>query len=29
MGGVVTKLKLTQGKADDPDVVRVSGEVTT
>ena len=28
-GGVVTKLKLTQGKADDPDVVRVSGEVTT
>lgn len=28
-GGVVTKLKLTQGKAEDPDVVRVVGEVTT
>ncbi len=28
-GGVVTKLKLTQGNAEDPDVVRVVGEVTT
>lgn len=28
-GGVVTKLKLTQGAQDEPDVVRVAGEVTT
>ncbi len=28
-GGVVTKLKLTHGNAEDPDVVRVTGEVTT
>jgi len=28
-GGVVTKLKLTQGEQDEPDAVRVSGEVTT
>ena len=28
-GGVVTKLKLTQGARDEPDVVRVAGEVTT
>lgn len=27
--GVVTKLKLTQGNQDDPDAVRVTGEVTT
>ena len=27
--GVVTKLKLTQGNTEDPDVVRVVGEVTT
>jgi hypothetical protein len=27
--GVVTKLKLTQGNPEDPDVVRVVGEVTT
>jgi len=28
-GGVVTKLKLTQGDQDEPDAVRVAGEVTT
>lgn len=28
-GGVVTKLKLTSGEQDEPDSVRVSGEVTT
>lgn len=28
-GGVVTKLKLTQGAQDEPDAVRVAGEVTT
>ena len=28
-GGVVTKLKLTQGDQDEPDPVRVAGEVTT
>ena len=28
-GGVVTKLKLTQGEQDEPDSVRVAGEVTT
>ncbi len=28
-GGVVTKLKLTQGEQDEPDAVRVAGEVTT
>ena len=28
-GGVVTKLKLTQGGQDEPDPVRVAGEVTT
>lgn len=28
-GGVVTKLKLTQGAQDAPDLVRVAGEVTT
>lgn len=28
-GGVVTKLKLTQGEQEDPDPVRVVGEVTT
>lgn len=28
-GGVVTKLKLTQGAQDEPDYVRVAGEVTT
>lgn len=27
--GVVTKLKLTNGKQDEPDTVRVAGEVTT
>ena len=29
VGGVVTKLKLTQGEQDEPDAVRVAGEVTT
>ena len=29
LGGVVTKLKLTQGNQEDPDPVRVVGEVTT
>ena len=29
LGGVVTKLKVTQGAQDEPDVVRVVGEVTT
>ena len=29
LSGVVTKLKLTQGEQEEPDAVRVVGEVTT